>query len=93
MNEEARNQSPGPSAEQGQPSTGVAEMPIRSGPGGCTLVEISGSGGTRFECRGGCGFVDRFFGRSCTKVVQNAGGGVQVFCTCSGGWFDRLTGG
>jgi hypothetical protein len=73
-------------------TTAVMQKPIGTGAGGCTLVQINGPDGTSFECRGGCGFVDRFLGRSCGKVVQNAGGGVQVFCTCSGGWWDSIWG-
>jgi len=68
----------------------IMQKPKGTGVGGCGLIEIGGSDGVRFECRGSCGFIDRFLGRSCNKVVQNAGGGVQVFCTCSGGWWDRL---
>ncbi len=70
------------------PST-VMQKPI-GGSGGCRLVQINGPDGIRFECRGTCGFIDTILGRSCGKVVQNAGGGTQVFCACSGGWWDRL---
>lgn len=58
--------------------------------GGCSLVEIQGPDGVRFECGGSCGIFDRFLGRSCTKVSQSTDAGVQVFCTCSGGWFDTI---
>lgn len=68
----------------------ILQKPIGTGAGGCTLVQISGPGGVRFECRGSCGLWDKFLGRSCGKIVQNAGGGVQVFCACSGGWWDSL---
>ena len=67
----------------------VMQKPIGN-TGGCGLVQINGPDGVRFECRGSCGFIDSILGRSCGKVVQNAGGGVQVFCTCSGGWWDSL---
>ena len=75
------------------PST-IVELPIGpGGGGGCGLVQINGPDGVRFECRGSCGFINTVLGRSCAKVVQNAGDGVQVFCTCSGGWWDRIFGG
>jgi hypothetical protein len=74
------------------PST-IMQRPKGSGPGGCGLVQINGPDGVTFECSGSCGFVDSFLGRSCVKVVQNEGGGVQVFCTCSGGWWDSIFGG
>jgi hypothetical protein len=70
----------------------IMQKPIGTGPGGCGLVEIDGPDGIRFECRGSCGFINTILGRSCGKVVQNAGDGVQVFCSCSGGWFDRIFG-
>jgi hypothetical protein len=71
-----------------QAPTTIMQKPI--GTGGCTMVKIDTPTGTRFECRGSCGLFDSFLGRSCGKVVQNAGGGVQVFCTCSGGWWDQI---
>jgi hypothetical protein len=63
-----------------------------SGPGGCTLVEHDGPDGVTFSCAGGCGFLDGLLGRSCNKVSKTVGGGVQVYCSCSGGWFDSIFG-
>ena len=92
MDDEGGTESRGPNEEQPQAPTTVVKKPIGTGSGGCGLVEISGPDGVRFECRGSCGVWNRFLGRSCNKVVQNAEGGVQVFCHCSGGWWDRLRG-
>lgn len=72
--------------------TSAARQKPVGGFGGCGLVEIQGPGGVRFECGGSCGFVNRFLGRSCNKVSRTTDAGVEIFCTCSGGWFDNLIG-
>ena len=79
--------------EQINNPTTMAQRPKGSGAFGCTLVEIQGPDGVSFECRGSCGLINRFLGRSCGKVSQTTGGGVQVSCTCGGGWWDSIWGG
>jgi hypothetical protein len=90
MDEEGRGESQGP---QDAGATNVVEMPISTGSGGCTVIPIrSPDGGVTFGCSGGCGFVDKLLGRSCTKVSQDTPAGRQIFCHCSGGWWDRIRG-
>ncbi len=67
------------------------------GSGACGLVVIVYPPGDsrpwEFRCSGGCGIIDRILGRSCTKKSPGTGdGGVGVFCSCTGGWFDRIFG-
>jgi hypothetical protein len=81
--------------EEEKKRPGTAQKPKGTGGGGCTVVTTpSPTGGVTFSCSGGCGIFDRFLGRSCTKISQSNPGddGWQVFCTCTGGWFDRIFG-
>jgi hypothetical protein len=82
-------------SEEGKQHPGVAQKPKGTGPNGCTKVIIVYPGGDNNEtCGGGCGFVDRFFGRSCTRQITGNpdGSDLEVSCSCSGGWFDRIFG-
>jgi len=80
------------SLEKLRAGAALRQKPVGGSGGGCGLVEIQGPGGVRFECGGSCGFINRFLGRSCTKVSRTTDAGVEIFCTCSGGWFDGLLG-
>lgn len=76
-----------------QKGSAMAQKPASQGR--CGAVMVPGTeGGVKFNCSGGCGFIDRFLGRSCKKIVTGNPGddGLQVFCACSGGWFDRVFG-
>jgi hypothetical protein len=60
-------------------------------PSGCTLVVVvKPGGGGSSGCGGSCGFLDRIFGRSCQMAGATTGEGVETYCSCSGGWFDKL---
>jgi hypothetical protein len=76
-----------------QPGPGTAARQI--GSGGCGGSIIFGPDGdiVAFRCSGSCGFIDRILGRSCSAASSsNPGGGSELYCSCSGGWFDRLFG-
>jgi hypothetical protein len=63
-------------------------------PSGCSLVVVVSLPGPKVDrgCGGSCGFWDRFLGRSCKMVGSTEPGGLEIYCTCSGGWFDRIFG-
>lgn len=74
--------------------TGIARQ---IGSGACGLIVIvyppDDPRSWEFRCTGGCGIIDRILGRSCTKQTPGTDdGGVGVFCSCTGGWFDRIFG-
>ena len=64
-------------------------------PNGCTKIITIGldDEGRPFgneDCGGDCGLWNRFLGRSCSVAGETTADGVQTYCVCSGGWFDRL---
>ena len=65
----------------------------RSAPNNCTAVihfPPDGGPATIGGCAGGCGFIDWILGRSCQTVTQKSPDSVLTFCTCTGGWWDRI---
>src|SRR5262245_51467932 len=74
------------------PSGGVAQIPPGQGTSACGLVIVYNPQGDIIDVHcggGGCGFIDWLLGRSC-KAVDT---GSSLYCTCVGGWWDRLFGG
>jgi hypothetical protein len=65
-----------------------------TGPSGCGLVVVvkPGPNGPTIDsgCGGGCGFIDWILGRSCQMAGATTDVGVDTWCSCSGGWFDRI---
>jgi hypothetical protein len=73
----------------------VAQKPKPIGPGGCSLVVVVyPDGRITYRCGGSCGIFDWFLGRSCNRQITGNPDGtdLNVFCTCGGGWFDRIFG-
>ena len=62
------------------------------GPKGCSLVIVTtGDGIYNSFCGGKCSLWDRFLGRACQRGNRGASdGGVDVACTCRGGWWDSI---
>ncbi|MDJ0782693.1 MAG: hypothetical protein QNJ22_12020 [Desulfosarcinaceae bacterium] len=60
---------------------------------GCTTVVVVGPDFDikGYRCGGSCGWFDRLLGRTCKTVERgNSSGGVDVACTCTGGWWDTI---
>lgn len=70
------------------------QRPQQPGGGGCGMVVIVSLPGPTIDrsCSGGCGFIDRLLGRSCAMVGGVEGDDLHIYCTCTGGWFNRLFG-
>jgi hypothetical protein len=78
------------SSDPQNPSTILRQKGTGPGGGGCTLIEINIDGQLSYECRGSCGLINRFLGRSCNVIRKPVGSVQQVYCTCSGGWWDNI---
>lgn len=65
----------------------------RRASGNCGMDVIFGPDGEirSMSCGGSCGFIDWILGRRCMiRSEKTPNGGARFFCSCGGGWFDRL---